>query len=199
MRDLCRGALGPDSDLEAIAGVLEAEVRYEADERGRARELLGAGLSRIEQADGWFDVFAAGYVTAARLDGVDHGPAAAFEALERGRQTARARDMRRLGRLLAEETVRTATLARDVERASAECRHLGLALTPGDDLPEPASALRGDGPALLLARLSLVAGDRDAAGAFLAIADAQMRGAARPSRVASPPGFSPPRFSARIA
>jgi len=175
MRDLCRSALGPDSDLEAIAGVLEAEVRYEADERGLARELLGAGLSRIEQADGWFDVFAAGYVTAARLDGVEFGPAAAFEALERGRQTARDRDMRRLARLLAEETIRTATLAGDVERASDECRQLGLALTPADDLPEPVSALRGDGPALLLARLCLVAGDSGSASGFLAIAERQMQ------------------------
>jgi LuxR family maltose regulon positive regulatory protein len=175
MRDLCRSALGPDSDLEAIAGVLEAETSYEADDRARARELLGAGLSRIEQADGWFDVFAAGYVTAARLDGVDHGPAAAFDALERGRHTARARDMRRLDRLLAEETVRTATLAGDIERAAAECRHLGFALTRSTEAPEPVSSLRGDGPALLLARLALASGDRRSAGGFLEVAEAQFQ------------------------
>ena len=175
MRDLCRAALGPDSDLEAIAGVLEAETSYEADERGHARELLGGCLSRIEQADGWFDVFAAAYVTAARLDGVDHGPGAAFEALERGRQTARTRDMRRLERLLAEEAIRTATLAGDVERAAAECRNIGLPLTPAADLPEPVSSLRGDGPALLLSRLTLAIGDRQAASGFLEVAGMQFQ------------------------
>lgn len=177
MRDLCRRTLGEDSDLEAIADVLEAETAYEADERVAARDLLGPALERIEHADGWFDVFAAGYVTAARLEYIDHGPAAAFAALERGRGTASVRDMRRLARLLEEETIRTAILSKDIDRALALCRNLGLPLTRSEarSIPLPVSAIRGEGPALIIARLHIAAGEPDEAIAFLSTAEEQMQ------------------------
>jgi LuxR family maltose regulon positive regulatory protein len=177
MRDLCRRSLGEGSELEAIADVLEAEVAYEADERVAARDLLGPALERIEHADGWFDVFAAGYVTAARLEHADHGPAAAFAALERGRGTARVRDMRRLARLIEEETVRAATLSGDIDRAFALCRTLGLPLGQAEagSAPLPVSALRGEGSALIVARLHIAAGEPAEAVAFLAAAEEQMQ------------------------
>ena len=177
MHDLCRRSLGEDSDLEAIADALRAETAYEADERLEARQLLVPALERIERADSWFDVFAAGYVTAARLEHADHGPAAAFAALDRGRKTALERDMRRLSRLLEEETLRTATLCRDFDRAEALCRSLGLPLAAAQasDIAQPVSAIRGDGPGLLLARLFLARGRNLEATAFLDAAEEQMQ------------------------
>ena len=175
MRELCRRWLGKDSDLEAIATVLEAEERYEADDRGKARRLLEPALGRIEQADGWFDIFAAGYLTAVRLELADHGPAAAFAAVDRGLATAGRRGMGRLAALLRQESVRVATLSGDLDRAAAACRDIGLSLAPedADGLPAPVSAVRGDGPALLAARLLVRMGRADDAEAFLDAAERQ--------------------------
>jgi LuxR family maltose regulon positive regulatory protein len=182
MRDLCRRSLGEDSDLEAIADVLEAETAYEADERPEARQLLGPSLERIERGDSWFDVFAAGYVSAARLELADHGPAAAFAALERGRGTAEQRSMSRLSRLLDEETIRTATLSNDLDRAEAACHNLGLSLSASDArmIAEPITSLRGDGPALIVARLLIAKGRAADATAFLDAANEQIQRSGAP-------------------
>lgn len=182
MRDLCRRWLGKDSDLEAIATVLEAEERYEADDRGKARRLLEPALGRIEQADGWFDIFAAGYLTAIRLELADHGPAAAFAAVDRGLATAERRGMGRLGVLLRQEVVRVATLSGDLDRAGAACRDIGVSLAPEDaaDLAAPVSSLRGDGPALLAARLLVRMGQLEAAEVFLDAADRQTQRSGTP-------------------
>ena len=175
MRDLCRRWLGEGSDLEAIAAILEAEERYEADDRGRARRLVEQGLGRIEEADGWFDIFAAGYLTAIRLELADHGPAAAFAAIERGHTTAERRAMGRLAALLTEELIRVATIAGDSERALRTCREAGLSLKPGDAgaLPAPLSSLRGDGRALIAARLLIRLGRPEEADVYLQAAERQ--------------------------
>jgi len=175
MRGLCRRWLGEDSDLEAIASVLEAEERYEADDRLQARRLLEPALSRIEEADGWFDIFGAGYLTAVRLEFADHGPAVASAAIERGLRTADRRGMSRLATLLKQESVRVATLAGDTESAIALCDNMGLSLDADKAAsgPLPVSSLRGDGPALLAARLLIRLDRPQGADAFLQVAERQ--------------------------
>jgi LuxR family maltose regulon positive regulatory protein len=178
MRELCRRWLGKDSDLEAIATVLEAEERYEADDRAKARRLLESALGQIERGDGWFDIFAAGYLTAIRLELADHGPAAAFAAIERGLATAERRGMGRLATLLRQEVVRVATLSGDLDRAVGTCTEIGISLSPVEaaTLPPPVSSVRGDGPALLAARLALRLGHARDAEAFLDVAERQSGG-----------------------
>ena len=182
MRELCRRWLGEDSDLEAIASVLEAEERYEADDRAQARRLLEPALSRIEEADGWFDIFAAGYLTAIRLEFADHGPAVASAAVERGLGTANRRGMSRLATLLKQESVRVATLAGDYESAIALCDELGLTLEADEAAngPPPVSSLRGDGPALLAARLLIRLDRPEDADTFLQVAERQTQKAGSP-------------------
>ena len=175
MRDLCRERLGEGSDLEAIASVLAAEVRYLADDRIESRRLLGPALARIEEADGWFDVFAAGYLTATRLELNDHGPAAAYAAIDRGRATAERRAMGRLAALLEEELIRVATVSGDLDRALAGCRHAGLSLDTGDAgrAAPSVSSVRGDSHALIAARLLIRLDRPQDALAFLEIAEQQ--------------------------
>ena len=156
MRDLCRERLGEGSDLEAIASVLAAEARCLADDRVAARRLLGPALARIEEADGWFDVFA---------------------AVERGRATAKRRAMRRLAALLEEEWIRIATLCGDADRALAECARAGLSLEVGAaaEAALPVSSLRGDGHALIAARILIRIDRPQDALTFLQVAE-QARG-----------------------
>jgi LuxR family transcriptional regulator, maltose regulon positive regulatory protein len=182
MRELCRERLGEGSDLEAIAGVLAAETRYLADDRAAARELLAPALARIEAADGWFDIFASAYLTAARLELADHGPAAAYAAIERGQATAARRSMGRLTVLLGQESIRVATLSGDLDRALAACREAGISLALADAIEagRPVSSLRGDGPAVIAARLLMKLDQADEALAFIAAADEQARSIGTP-------------------
>jgi LuxR family maltose regulon positive regulatory protein len=175
MRDICRDRLGEGSDLEAIASVLAAEARYVADDRAAARALLVPALARIEDADGWFDVFAAGYLTAVRLELADHGPAAAAAAIDRGLGTAVRRAMPRLAALLDEERIRVATVAGEAEEAQDACRRAGLSLSVDDaaKAAAPVSSLRGDGHALVAARLLMRLGRPEEAVAFLEAAERQ--------------------------
>ena len=175
VRDLCRERLGEGSDLEAIASVLAAETRCLADDRVASRRLLVPALARIEEADGWFDVFAAGYLTAARLELCDHGPAAAYAALERGSATAKRRAMGRLSTLLEEELIRVATICGETDRAQADCARVGLSLEAADagQAAFPVSSLRGDGHALIAARLLIKIDRPQDALAFLQVADQQ--------------------------
>jgi LuxR family maltose regulon positive regulatory protein len=175
MHDACSRLLGEDADLAAIASVLAAEAAYQSRDLTRARRLIASALTRIESGDGWFDVFAAGYLTAARLDFNDHGPAAALAAIERGRSFARGRSMRRLTGLLGEEAIRVATLSKDLDGALRACREAGLSLAVTDAglAAPPVSSLRGDGHALIAARLLLALGRGEDALAFLEVADAQ--------------------------
>ena len=164
MRDLARQYLGPDSDIGAIACVLIAEVLHQAGQRDDVRPLLTPALERIERADGWLDVFAAGYLTAARLDLLDHGLEAARAAIGRGMATAARRQLPRLHRMLLHESIRVSTLAGDLDAAAAEAAQAGLCL---DARPTPGllgvSLLRGEAPALLLARLALYRGRAEVA------------------------------------
>lgn len=168
MRALADRHLGAESDLGAIAAVLAAEARYEAGDAGAARALLVPALARIERADGWLDVFAAGYLTAARLDFLEHGPAAAAAALDRGLGVAGERRLGRLTTLLGQERVRLAALAGDIGAAVAAAAAAGVPLDPGEGMgAEPASPLRGDLVACLAARLALRRGRPADALAFL--------------------------------
>ncbi|MBH0238754.1 LuxR C-terminal-related transcriptional regulator [Methylobrevis albus] len=176
----CGRVLGEDSDLAAIAGVLEAEALFETGDTMAARARLVPALARIEAADGWFDVFAAGYLTAARLDLAEHGAPAAYAALGRGLATAERRSMHRLTRLLSEETVRIATLAGDLGRAREMAGRLGLPMTRDAPLPAPVSAVRGDGPALSAVRLLIADRRPQAALALIEAASRQLHAGAAP-------------------
>ena len=175
MRDLCRERLGEGSDLEAIASVLAAEARCLADDRPASRRLLVPALARIEEGDGWFDVFAAGYLTAIRLELCDHGPAAAYAAIERGSATATRRSMCRLSALLEEELIRVATICGETERAQVACAKAGLSLDAADagQTTFPVSSLRGDGHALIAARLLIGIDRPQEALTFLQVAEHQ--------------------------
>lgn len=92
---------GPRSDLAANCAAFEADLLYEQDRAAEANALLEWALPHMEQSDGWVDVYAAAYFTAAHSAADDGAIEAARALLERARGVARRRRLRQL-ELLAE-------------------------------------------------------------------------------------------------
>lgn len=92
---------GARSDLAANCAAFEAELLYEQDRAAEAEALLEWALPHMEQSDGWVDVYAVAYFTAAHAL-MDEGAIDAARALlARARGVAQRRRLKQL-ELLAE-------------------------------------------------------------------------------------------------
>ena len=96
--DMAEDNFGADSGLKAVADIVRAAAHYLRDEHDA--EQLAHALAYAEDYDGWFDVYAAGYGTAASHAYSRKGLKAAFSVLAAGRQTAEHRSLHRLSDLL---------------------------------------------------------------------------------------------------
>lgn len=96
--DMAEDNFGADSGLKAVADIIRAAAHYLRDEHDA--EQLGHALAYAEDYDGWFDVYAAGYGTAALHAYSRKGLEAASAVLAAGRQTAEQRSLERLSDLL---------------------------------------------------------------------------------------------------
>ncbi len=95
-RTTIENCFGAHSDLAANCSAFQAELLYEKDCLQESLGLLQWSLPHMEQYDGWVDVYAAAYSTAARAAAATGQPDAAQEFLARGRRLARRRRLRQL-------------------------------------------------------------------------------------------------------
>lgn len=97
-REMAEDNFGEDSGLKSISEILSAAAHYPL---GKAEsDKLNAAIAYAEHADGWFDIYAAGYITAAFLTYAQHGLDATIAVLTSGRRTAKTRSLTRLIELL---------------------------------------------------------------------------------------------------
>ncbi len=87
---------GDRSDLAANSAAFEAELLYEQDQPAAAMALLEWAVSHMEQSDGWTDVYASAYFTAARALAADGSVEPAQEMIARARRLASRRRLRQL-------------------------------------------------------------------------------------------------------
>lgn len=87
---------GARSDLAANCAALEAELLYEQDKPAEATALLAWALPHMEQSDGWVDVYAAAYFTAAGAAADEGAIDEARALLVRAQGVARQRRLRQL-------------------------------------------------------------------------------------------------------
>lgn len=160
MRGKALAMFGADSNQVAIADLLLAEVHLNLADLDAARGMIERALISVEQVDGWFDVYASGYLTTAILAERTEGAEAALAILERARTTASRRGLTRLGDLADIQTARV--LARDdrpdeasrllARRSLAYC----LTLDPGHTARDLFLVSRG---IAAIARIDLARGD----------------------------------------
>lgn len=102
-RELIEYNFGDRSDLAANCAAYRADLFYEQDRLAEASALLEWALPHMEQSDGWFDVYAAAFFTAARAAAADGTLDEAHAVIARARQVAESRRLRQL-ELLADLT-----------------------------------------------------------------------------------------------
>ena len=132
-RDMAEDNFGADSGLKAVAVILRAAAHYLRDEHDA--EQLGSALAYAENYDGWFDVYAAGYGTAAKLAYSKQGIEAACCVLSSGRHTAEHRGLDRLSDLLDAYEYLFLVRAGDMDRARRlhHEKDLRIRSRPGDE------------------------------------------------------------------
>jgi len=117
---------GERSDLAANCAAFEAELLYEQDRVDEAAELLAWSLPHMEQSDGWVDVYAAAYATAARIEAARGAMEEALAMLSRGLRLARRRRLRQLELLMRLCELQLLLRGGDDERARSLADGIGL-------------------------------------------------------------------------
>lgn len=97
--------LGENTDLAAHNAIFLAELLVERGEAVEAEACLKDALPLIEQADGWFELYASAYSSAATLAWQHSGIDEVLKIFERARVVAKSRYLERLGFLADCETV----------------------------------------------------------------------------------------------
>jgi LuxR family maltose regulon positive regulatory protein len=156
---------GDRSDLAANCAAFEAELLYEQDQVPAAVELLDWAVPHMEQSDGWVDVYAAGYLTAARALAAEGAMDEALAMTARARRLAGRRRLRQL-ELLATLCELDLRIDHDPapDAALAHAQEIGLASlneTEADGTPLHQPVITA--AALCRVKLALLTGEHDAA------------------------------------
>ncbi|NOX83199.1 MAG: hypothetical protein GXP06_09495 [Alphaproteobacteria bacterium] len=125
-RNLCKEHFAPDAGLTAIVQVLLAELKYEQGDDKAARQLITKSLKKIEEREGWVDVFTRGYVTASYLAFNRGANDKAFKILDQGSAIAGRRNLPRLKRIMEIQRLELLTLSGDLEQARSLINSLFL-------------------------------------------------------------------------
>jgi len=117
--DHARRHFGDGSAQAAIASVLLARAFYLNEAAGRAQELLDPALASIEEAEGWLDIFTAGYETQAWLHARAGDPTRAAQIIARAHRVAAGRALPRLAHHATVWQIRLSLHAGDIATAAA--------------------------------------------------------------------------------
>lgn len=121
MLDRASSVYGPDSNQATTARLLLGAALYDAGEAADAAAMCLPALDGADRLDAWFEVYAAGYLTAAGLAADAGDTPGALDILGQGLVTARRRGLGRLETLLS--IARIDLLAASGELAAARAAH----------------------------------------------------------------------------
>lgn len=130
-------AYGPRSDLAANCAVYLAETSLECDAMDEAASLIEWALPHMEQSDGWFEIYASGFHTAARIS-FGRSVGDAERVIARMRTVARQRGLTQLQSLADIYEVEGLIHAERMEAARARADEIGLralAATMQEEIP----------------------------------------------------------------
>ena len=152
-------SFGPRSDLAANCAVYMAEIFYERDCSDKALALLAWALPHVEEADGWLELYVAGFGTAIRAAG-GRSPEHARLMITRMRSLANRRQLRPLERLAdiheIELLLQQGRIG-DAQRVAGGAGLEGMAATMREEIPtyRPIALAAS----VCLAKLQLAMGD----------------------------------------
>lgn len=157
---------GDRSDLAANCAAFEAELLYEQNRCAEASGLLDWALAHMEQSDGWVDVYAAAYFTAARAAAAEGAMDDAHATIARARRVADRRRLRQL-ELLADLCQLDLLIQYDHGTAQARAHAAGMGLDGlADDMAQESPLYRPVATAAALCRVKLALRDGDHANAI---------------------------------
>lgn len=168
-------AYGPRSDLAANCAVYQAETSFERDDIDQATTLLEWALPHMEQSDGWFEIYASGFHTAARI-AFGRGVGEAERVIARMRAVANQRFLTQLQSLADIYDVEALIQAGRIELARARAEEIGLqALAASMQEEIPACRHVALASSTCLAKILLSAGDHRAALSIIESTEAWAR------------------------
>lgn len=150
---------GGNTSLLAITQTLMAEIDYERNEVTRATELLDENLAIIAVSEGWAEIYASGYGTAALLYSARGDAAYAERVLDRGMELMLARGLPTLGCLLMARRAAILSRAGRLQEANAWLAKAEQVQFQGGNL----TWVEADEISIARARIALAGGSADAA------------------------------------
>ncbi|MEM1141523.1 MAG: LuxR C-terminal-related transcriptional regulator [Pseudomonadota bacterium] len=108
-----------DKGIKLVANVLLAELKYELNQQDSIPFPVETIPSQLEEREAWFDIYAAGYITASNLEFQRYGLGAAELILDRACAYADAEKLNRLENLLLFQRINLYLLSGETERAES--------------------------------------------------------------------------------
>ena len=163
--DYGRRHFDADSDVIANVAAFKADLAFMQNRLEDAERHVESALNLVQRRDGWFDLYAKAYTTAASLALTTTGWPAAAAVLNEARATADRRCLPRLGTLGDLLELKLLLLDGNVPEANEFAETIGIdELARDRSRPDDLSAFLPDRAAMALARLRL--SRNDPRGAF---------------------------------
>ena len=154
--------LDANVNVEANTSVFLADLAYMKNQVKEAGQLLDTTLDFIEKHDGWFDMYAKAYTTAAGIALAENSIDDAIFVLERARRTAMERSLPRLKILCEVTEIKFLLLAGQIKRAHELAKSVDIVALAGQGAcPDNLSVFIPERATIVLARLHLLQNEPD--------------------------------------
>lgn len=153
--------IGPGCDLDAIGQVLMSELLMQRGDFIDGTRSLDWAMRHVERHDGWFDIFAAGFLTRQTVSRITNDLQGAQDAIFDARRWAQRRGFERLSRLVERTQARLLLFAGSPDDAArcAERSRMGRDTMLNPEANDLSLRLRGSVPATFWIRWYMVHGD----------------------------------------
>jgi len=153
--------IGPGCDLDAIGQVLMSELLMQRGDFVDGTRALDWAMRHVERHDGWFDIFAAGFLTRQTVSRITNDLQGAQDAIFDARRWAQRRGFERLSRLVERSQARLLLFAGSPDEAArcAERSHMGRDTMLNPEANDLSLRLRGSVPAIFWIQWFMAHGD----------------------------------------
>lgn len=117
--NMARQYFNDDMGIKLVANVLIAELKYELNQTHGLTNIVATIPKQLEEREAWFDIYAAGYITASNMEFDRYGIEAAISVLDCAAAYAKAEKLTRLTNLLIFQRIELLIRSGQEEQARA--------------------------------------------------------------------------------